>query len=58
MIELNDVDAKFNPVVQLNTRVSLEEKTALLVLARDKGAKDFKGLLRMLSTAKEVKIVL
>lgn len=58
MIDLDDVTAKFNPVVQLNTRISLEEKQALMVLAKSKGAKDFKGLLRILSTAKEVNIVL
>jgi hypothetical protein len=47
-----------DPQVQLNTRIKLSEKTALMKLAQAKGAKDYKAFLRMLSIAKEVKITL
>jgi hypothetical protein len=47
-----------DPHVQLNTRVLLSEKRALMDLAKSKGAKDFKSFIRMLIAAKEVRIML
>ncbi len=48
----------FNPDVQINAKITLAEKTALIKLAKDKGAEGITGLLRMLAKAKEVRIIL
>ncbi len=48
----------FNPDTQINAKIKLTEKTALIALAKAKGAEGITGLLKMLAKAKEVKITL
>ncbi|MCK5219720.1 hypothetical protein KAR10_09360, partial [bacterium] len=50
--------ASANPVVQVNARINLDRKHALLCLAREKGTDGITGLLNMLAKAKEVEIKL
>ncbi len=47
-------DRKKECMVQINARLKLSEKTALLSLAKSKGAEGITGLLKMMSRAKEV----
>lgn len=51
-------DKVFNPEVQCNCRLYLNEKTALIALARRKGAVGITGLLKMLAKAERVEIYL
>lgn len=48
----------FNTETQINARIELTEKTALIALAKDKGTKGITGLLKLLAKAKEVRITL
>lgn len=48
----------FNPEVQCNSRLLLNEKTALQELARCKGVIGITGLLKMLAKAERVEITL
>jgi hypothetical protein len=43
---------------QINARITLPEKLALIALAKAKGVKGITGLLKLLAVAKEVKITL
>jgi hypothetical protein len=54
------VDSKkdFNLDIQINARIKLSEKQALISLAKTKGAEGITGLLRLLAKAKEVRITL
>jgi hypothetical protein len=52
------LEKKFNPDVQVSAKIELNEKSALLRLAKDKGAEGLTGLLRMLAKAKGVEITL
>jgi hypothetical protein len=52
------LEKTFNPDIQVSAKIALAEKTALLSLARSKGAEGLTGLLRMLARAKEVEITL
>jgi hypothetical protein len=56
-MEGNEKDV-FNPEVQINARIELTEKTALIALAKAKGCKGITALLKMLAVAKEVRITL
>lgn len=48
----------YNPDTQINAKIKLSEKTALIALAKTKGAEGITGLLKMLAVAKEVQITL
>jgi hypothetical protein len=48
----------FNPDTQINARIKLSEKTALITLAKSKGAEGITGLLKLLAKAREVRITL
>jgi hypothetical protein len=48
----------FNTDTQINARITLPEKLALIALAKAKGAKGITGLLKLLAKAKEVRITL
>lgn len=43
---------------QINARLKLTEKTALITLAKNKGCEGITGLLKLLAVAKEIKITL
>lgn len=55
---MEDSKEVFNPDTQINAKIKLVEKLALVALAKAKGAEGITGLLRMLAVAKEVKITL
>jgi hypothetical protein len=44
--------------VQVNARLKLKEKLAIIKLAKNKGAEGLTGLLKMLAVAKDVQIKL
>ncbi len=58
--ELIDVDnaKKFNPICQVNAKISLNEKLALYALIKSKGCDGLTGFLKMLAKAKEVQITI
>jgi hypothetical protein len=47
-----------NDSVQINAKLSKEEKASILTLAKAKGCEGVTGLLKLLANAKEVKITL
>ncbi len=55
---ITKTEVKYNPVVQCNIRLLLNEKTALIALAKKKGAVGVTGLLKMLAKAERVEITL
>jgi hypothetical protein len=55
MIKTKD---KIDVECQINAKIKLTEKTALIVLARTKGAEGITGLLRLLAVAKDVQITI
>jgi hypothetical protein len=55
---VGDNKENFNPDAQINARLKLTEKLALIALAKDKGAEGITGLLKLLAKAKEVRITL
>lgn len=58
--ELIDTDnaKKFNPICQVNAKISLNEKLALYALIKSKGCDGLTGFLKMLAKAKEVQITI
>ncbi len=46
----------YDPDTQINAKIKLTEKTALLALAKAMGAEGITGFLKMMAKAKEVKI--
>lgn len=48
----------YNPDIQINAKIKLAEKTALIVLAKAKGVGGITGLLKMIANAKEVKVTI
>lgn len=59
MVDYNDCKGEPTaPQVQINARLILSEKQALLSLAKNKGAEGITGLLKMLAKAKKVSIEL
>ena len=46
------------PTTQINAKIKVTEKLALIALAKAKGCEGVTGLLKLLAVAKEVKITL